>query len=87
MLKLRSDIFSHEIYYTQQNHDCWIMDMIRERLEKKYKDQRIPKPKHWGGYLIAPQAFEFWQGRPNRLHDRIRYLQVDSEWKYERLAP
>ena len=58
-----------------------------EYLEKKFKDQRIPKPKYWGGYLVNPQAFEFWQGRPNRLHDRIRYFQVDSKWKYERLAP
>ena len=54
-----------------------VLESSLQQLEKKYKDQRIPKPKHWGGYLIAPQAFEFWQGRPNRLHDRIRYLQVD----------
>ena len=64
-----------------------VLESSLQHLEKKFKDQRIPKPKHWGGYLINPQVFEFWQGRPNRLHDRIRYFQVDSKWKYERLAP
>ena len=64
-----------------------VLESSLQHLEKKFKDQDIPKPKHWGGYLINPQVFEFWQGRPNRLHDRIRYFQVDSKWKYERLAP
>ena len=64
-----------------------VLESSLQHLEKKFKDQDIPKPKHWGGYLINPQVFEFWQGRPNRLHDRIRYFQVVSKWKYERLAP
>jgi pyridoxamine 5'-phosphate oxidase len=57
-------------------------------LEKEYQDKEIPRPEHWGGYLIKPVSIEFWQGRPNRLHDRIRYtLQEDFSWKLERLAP
>ena len=57
-------------------------------LEKKYENKEPQKPKNWGGYLVSPVSLEFWQGRPNRLHDRIRYtLQKDFNWKIERLAP
>lgn len=56
--------------------------------ENKYKNQEIPRPSHWGGYLVKPVSIEFWQGRSNRMHDRIRYtLQKDFDWKIERLAP
>jgi len=56
--------------------------------ENKYKDQEIPRPSHWGGYIVKPVSIEFWQGRSNRMHDRIRYtLQKDFDWKIERLAP
>ena len=56
--------------------------------EMKFKEKEIQRPKHWGGYLVKPVSIEFWQGRPNRLHDRIRYrLQKDFSWKIERLAP
>jgi pyridoxamine 5'-phosphate oxidase len=57
-------------------------------LEAAYEDKNIERPKHWGGYIVKPVELEFWQGRPNRLHDRIRYqLQSDYNWKIERLAP
>lgn len=59
-----------------------------EELEREYKGREIPRPPYWGGYLVRPSSIEFWQGRPNRLHDRIRYeLQEDWNWKIERLAP
>lgn len=57
-------------------------------LEKEWEGKEILRPNHWGGFLVRPVAVEFWQGRPNRLHDRIRYqLQANFEWKIERLAP
>ena len=57
-------------------------------LESQFKGKEIERPKNWGGYIVKPFELEFWQGRPNRLHDRIRYqLQEDYDWKIERLAP
>ena len=51
-------------------------------------DEAIPLPPHWGGFRLAPESFEFWQGRPGRLHDRLRYTrQPDGAWLIERLAP
>jgi pyridoxamine 5'-phosphate oxidase len=62
-------------------------DEVRN-LEKKYKDKEIERPSYWGGYMVRPHSMEFWQGRPNRLHDRIRFtLCEDLDWKMERLAP
>lgn len=52
----------------------------------KFK-QHVPLPDSWGGYRLVPDTFEFWQGRPNRLHDRIRYKKIKGGWKIERLAP
>jgi pyridoxamine 5'-phosphate oxidase len=56
-------------------------------LEKKYKEKEVPKPAHWGGYKLLPIEFEFWQGRANRLHDRIRYLLHNNTWEISRLQP
>ena len=64
------------------------LDEKLKALEKVYEGKVIPRPKHWGGYLVRPVEMEFWQGRANRLHDRIRFsLKSDYSWKIERLAP
>jgi pyridoxamine 5'-phosphate oxidase len=57
-------------------------------LEKWYEDVEIPAPPYWGGYRVAPETIEFWQGRPNRLHDRFRYTKAgEGKWQIERLSP
>lgn len=61
-------------------------DRLRE-LEKQYTDADIPKPGYWGGYRVLPQSFEFWQGRANRLHDRILYEKISGLWSRNRLQP
>lgn len=63
---------------------------ILEKNETEYKNkfgENIPKPPHWGGFVVKPILFEFWQGRSSRLHDRIQYTPQNNNWKIERLAP
>lgn len=64
-------------------------DFLESRFESFKADPsgNIPRPEHWGGYLLKPNFYEFWQGRENRLHDRLRYTLHENEWKVERLAP
>ena len=59
-----------------------------KRLEGLYEGKEIPRPGYWGGFLVRPVSMEFWQGRPNRLHDRLRYRLTDEyDWILERMAP
>ncbi|HLV23710.1 MAG TPA: pyridoxamine 5'-phosphate oxidase [Moheibacter sp.] len=57
------------------------------QLLKEYEGKTVPRPENWGGYLIKPVEFEFWQGRPSRLHNRVRYVLKDKSWSKSRLAP
>jgi pyridoxamine 5'-phosphate oxidase len=65
----------------------------REELEIKVKEfmdkypENVPMPDYWGGYLVKPESIEFWQGRPSRLHDRIRFTKKGNTWTIERISP
>ncbi|GAB3551647.1 pyridoxamine 5'-phosphate oxidase [Actinopolyspora lacussalsi] len=57
-------------------------------IERRFSDsERVPVPPHWGGWRIRPEYVEFWQGQPDRLHDRLRFVREDDTWKVRRLAP
>jgi pyridoxamine 5'-phosphate oxidase len=65
----------------------------RDELERRHREllekygEQVPRPPHWGGYRVVPAEWEFWQGRPSRLHDRIRFRKADGQWVRERLSP
>lgn len=63
-------------------------DMFKKYQEQYLDETAIPRPEHWGGYRVIPERIEFWQGRPNRLHDRLRFIRIDQgPWTLQRLAP
>ncbi|MSU67636.1 MAG: pyridoxamine 5'-phosphate oxidase [Opitutia bacterium] len=65
-----------------------VLEDTMKALEKKYAGQEVPLPANWGGWRVAPETVEFWQGRRSRLHDRLRFRRgKDGEWSVERLAP
>lgn len=65
-----------------------VLEKRMSALKAKYADvDSIPRPEHWGGYIVKPESIEFWQGRPSRLHDRLRYTIQNGSWLKERLAP
>ena len=64
-----------------------VLETALADIEREYADGNIPRPPHWGGYRVVPDVVEFWQGRPSRLHDRLRYRKADAGWLIERLSP
>jgi pyridoxamine 5'-phosphate oxidase len=75
---------------SNQSTEVISRDKLEEQLayfEQKFKDVEVPLPNFWGGYSCKPISYEFWQGRPNRLHDRICYEDNAGEWKFKRLQP
>jgi len=78
------------VWASQQSTRIPDRKVLEERyseFSEKFKGKTIPRPSYWGGYLAVPYCFEFWQGRENRLHDRIEYRLSDNRWTRARLAP
>jgi pyridoxamine 5'-phosphate oxidase len=73
----QSNVISSRVY----------LENLKDKLKEKYRGNEVPRPTHWGGYKIRPQLIEFWQGRENRLHDRLQYNFMSGKWLIERLAP
>jgi pyridoxamine 5'-phosphate oxidase len=63
------------------------LERLVHETESRFAGRDIPRPDHWGGFVLRPTAFEFWQGRPSRLHDRFRFELVNGSWVVQRLAP
>jgi len=68
-----------------ENYD--VITSKLDELEKKYDGKEIPRPDHWGGFIIVPTTIEFWQGHEGRIHDRLKFYKENSEWKLVRLSP
>ena len=63
------------------------LNQLQEEQEKRFREEPVYRPPHWGGFLVRPTAVEFWQGRPSRLHDRVVYHKTEGGWTKQRLAP
>jgi len=72
---------SHAVTSRDALHDAY------RELDAKFNGVKVPRPRAWGGWRLTPDSVEFWQGQPNRLHDRVRYVREGESWRTERLAP
>jgi pyridoxamine 5'-phosphate oxidase len=75
---------------SHQSHQLASREELKRRyaeLEREYEGREVPRPPHWGGFRVRPDAIEFWEHRENRLHDRTRYTRAREGWRAERLAP
>ena len=63
------------------------LDALQREVERRFAQEPLPRPDHWGGYLVRPERIEFWQGRPDRMHDRLVYEKKEEGWNLQRLAP
>lgn len=85
---LGSQLGAWASHQSQVIPDRETLERRAEALSARYAGQRVPRPPFWGGYRVIPDTVEFWQGRPSRLHDRLRYRRLEGDrWLIERLAP
>ena len=85
---LGSQLGAHASNQSEVIENFQVLEKQYQQLEQQYANKEVPCPNHWGGFRVEPDLFEFWQGRPNRLHDRLRYSKIHgNDWKIERLAP
>lgn len=82
-----SQLGAHASNQSQEISDPSELEKNLKVLEARFAGRSVPMPKHWGGYLVKPDEIEFWQGRPNRLHHRVRCRLVDKKWNMSYLAP
>ena len=82
-----SQIGAHVSNQSEVIENRFTLEKRLKFLEDQYKNKLIPRPTHWGGYVVSPHSIEFWQGRTNRLHDRLVYIQKSSTWVIKRLSP
>ncbi len=82
-----SQIGAHASLQSEPVADRATLDAATAAATARFGAEAVPRPAHWGGYLVAPVMIEFWQGRNGRLHDRIRYCRDGAVWHIERLQP
>jgi pyridoxamine 5'-phosphate oxidase len=82
-----SQLGAHVSNQSQPLESRNVLEKRKVDLEKQFYNKEIPRPFHWGGFVVSPKEIEFWQGRPNRLHDRICYYKQDNLWINKRLSP
>jgi pyridoxamine 5'-phosphate oxidase len=72
---------------SEELEDRSVLEKRAKEIEQRFKDQDVPSPRFWGGYRLIPERIEFWQGRMNRLHDRLEFTRADGGWAARRLYP
>ncbi|MGH3353444.1 MAG: pyridoxamine 5'-phosphate oxidase [Nocardioides sp.] len=82
-----SQIGAHASHQSKVVYGREELEAAYESVEARFDDQPVPVPEEWGGYRVEPEAVEFWQGRPGRMHDRLVYRREGDKWRTERLAP
>lgn len=82
-----AQIAAHASRQSEVVADRETLDVRFERLSREFGEGPVPRPEHWGGWSLRPESVEFWQGQPNRFHDRVRYQRDDQGWRLERLSP
>ena len=83
-----SQLGAHASLQSQPIDSREVLEKRLAAVEARFEGRDVPLPDHWGGYCLTPEEIEFWQGRPNRLHDRIRFYRiVDGKWRRQRLSP